>query len=359
MATKKIFFGLVVVVNLVMTLTVLLGSCSATTYKVGDYHGWTGNYDMYYSWTKGKEFHVGDSLVFNYDHNVNDVTQVSGGLKYRFCDSSSPKAVYKTGQDVVNLTEPGYNFFITSNHSLCISGQKLFVLVVQEPPSKSRSSPISPPPPSKSPPPPSKSRPSLPPRSPPSKSRPILTPPPPPSKSRPTPPPPPSKSRPTPPPPPPSKSRPIPPPPPPSNKIVPVGKLYKVGDSRGWSVYNSYYYYSWSEPKEFYVGDNLFFQYNKDLNDVIEISDELEFRSCEPTSRVAEYKTGHDLIKLTKPGVHYFISLKTGLCQAGLKLKVTVRPLPQAVTSPNVPTMRLSPIERLNRWLRSFRPPHH
>ncbi|KAL1191887.1 Mavicyanin [Cardamine amara subsp. amara] len=355
MATKKIFFGLVLVV---MTLTVLLGSCSAKTYKVGDYHGWTTNYDMYYSWARGKEFHVGDSLVFNYDPNVNDVTQVSGGLKYRFCDSSSPKAVYKTGQDVVNLTEPGYNFFITSNHSLCTSGQKLFVLVVQEPPNKSRSSPIPPPPPSKSPPPPSNSRPSLPPPSPPSKSRPILTPPPP-SKSRPTLPPPPSKSRPTPPPPPPSKSRPIPPPPPPpSNKIVPVGKMYKVGDSRGWSVYNSYYYYRWSEPKEFYVGDNLFFQYNKDLNDVIEISDELEFRSCEPTSRVAEYKTGHDLIKLTKPGVHYFISLKTGLCQAGLKLKVTVRPLPQAaVTSPNVPTMRLSPIERLNRWLRSFRPP--
>ncbi|KAL1191891.1 Mavicyanin [Cardamine amara subsp. amara] len=289
MATKKIFFGLVLAV---MTLTVLLGSCSAKTYKVGDYHGWTANYDMYYSWARGKEFHVGDSLIFNYDPNVNDVTQVSGGLKYRFCDSSSPKAVYKTGQDVVNLTEPGYHFFITSNHSLCTSGQKLFVLVVQEPPSKSRSSPISPPPPS-------------------------------------------------------------------NNKIVPVGKMYKVGDSRGWSVYNSYYYYRWSEPKEFYVGDNLFFQYNKDLNDVIEISDELEFRSCEPTSRVAEYKTGHDLIKLTKPGVHYFISLKTGLCQAGLKLKVTVRPLPQAVTSPNVPTIRLSPIERLNRWLRSFRPPPH
>ncbi|KAL1212864.1 Mavicyanin [Cardamine amara subsp. amara] len=352
MATKKIFFGLVLVV---MSLTVLLGSCSAKTYKVGDYHGWTANYDMYYSWARGKEFHVGDSLVFNYDPNVNDVTQVSGGLKYRFCDSSSSKAVYKTGQDVVNLTEPGYHFFITSNHSLCISGQKLFVLVVQETPSKSRPIPPSPP---------SKSRPI--PTPPPSKSRPI--PPPPPSKSRPFPPPPPSKSYPIPPPPPPRNSRPIPPPPPskshpipppPPSEILPIGKFYKVGDSRGWSVYNSYYYYTWSEPKEIYVGDNLFFQYNKDLNDVIEISDELEFKSCEPTSRVAEYKTGHDLIKLTKPGVHYFISLKTGLCQAGLKLKVTVRPLPQAVTSPNVPTQRLSPIERLNRWLRSFRPPPH
>ncbi|KAG7626971.1 hypothetical protein ISN45_At03g030920, partial [Arabidopsis thaliana x Arabidopsis arenosa] len=68
-------------------------------------------------------------------------------------------------------------------------------------------------------------------------------------------------------------SRSIPPPPP--------SKIYKVGDSKGWSV---------SQEK---------------------ISRDLEFISCDPTSPVAMHKTGHDLVKLTKPGVHYFITSMT------------------------------------------------
>ncbi|KAL1215118.1 Mavicyanin [Cardamine amara subsp. amara] len=272
MAIKKIF-GLVLVI---MTFTVLLGCCSATVYKVGDSDGWTAKDDKYYSWYERKEFHVGDSLVFEYDRNVNDVTQVSGASDYEFCNSSSPKAVYNTGHDVVNLTQAGYHYFITSNHGLCASGQKLDILVVRPRP------------------------------------------------------------------------------------ILPFGKVFKVGDSKGWNVYNSEYYNKWSEEKQFYVGDNLFFEYNKDHNDVIEINGDLEFKSCDSTSRVAVYNTGHDLVKLTKPGVHYFVSLKTGLCEVGLKLRVMVQPLTKTVTFPNVPKkkIKLSPIDRLNRWLHTFRPHH-
>ncbi|KAG7584143.1 Phytocyanin domain [Arabidopsis suecica] len=306
MITKKIF-------GFVLMITILFGCCSATTYKVGGSNGWTGKKN---SWAVHKEFHVGDSLIFQYDQNINDVIQVSGALEYESCDSSSPKAVYNTGHDVVTLKEPGYHYFISSNHIQCVHGLKLDVLVVHD------------------------------------KSRPI-PPPPPPSKiqepSRPTPPPPAKINEP---------SRPISPPPPPS-KILPFGKIYKVGDSRGWSVYNSYYYYKWSEGKQFHVGDTLFFEYNKYLNDVREISNDLDFKSCEPNSTVAVYKTGHDLVKLTKPGVYYFVSLKTGLCQAGIKLQVTVQPSSEAVTFPNVPKKKLSPIDRLNRWwFHPFRPHH-
>ncbi|CAH8262611.1 unnamed protein product [Arabidopsis lyrata] len=338
MITKKIF-------GFVLMITILFACCSATTYKVGGSNGWYGKKN---SWVVHKDFHVGDTLIFEYDQNVNDVTQVYSALEYESCDSSSPKAVYNTGHDVVTLKEPGYHYFISSNHIQCVNGLKLDVLVVHD-----KSRPIPPPPP------PSKihepSRPSPPP--PPAKinepSRPI-PPPPPPSKihepSRPSPPPPPAKIN--------EPSRPIPPPPPPS-KIFPFGKIYKVGDSRGWSVYNSYYYYKWSEGKQFHVGDTLFFEYNKYLNDVREISNDLDFKSCEQNSTVAVYKTGHDLVKLTKPGVYYFVSLKTGLCQAGIKLRVTVQPSSEAVPFPNVPRKKLSPIDRLNRWwFHPFRPHH-
>ncbi|CAA7056196.1 unnamed protein product [Microthlaspi erraticum] len=130
-------------------------------------------------------------------------------------------------------------------------------------------------------------------------------------------------------------SSPIPPPPSPSSKILPYGEIYKVGDSEGWSVYN--------------------------INDVIEINGDLEFISCDPTSPVAVHKTGHDLVRLTEPGVRYFISSEPGRCGAGLKLRVMVQPQPKAVTYPNFPKKKdLSVMDRLNNWLQTFRSqPHH
>ncbi|KAJ4901342.1 copper ion binding [Raphanus sativus] len=114
---------------------VLMGCCcSAKIYKVGDSKGWRAKEGTYYEWAKRKEFQVGDSLMFEYDGHVNDVTQVSSRLEYQFCNSLSPKAVYNTGHDVVTLTEPGYHFFISSNHSQCLAGQKLVVFVVHDHP---------------------------------------------------------------------------------------------------------------------------------------------------------------------------------------------------------------------------------
>ncbi|VVB06903.1 unnamed protein product [Arabis nemorensis] len=243
--------------------TVLLACCSAKVYKVGDSDGWTAKKDYYYDWVKGKEFHVGDSLVFEYDPKLNDVTQVSGAMECEFCDYSYPKAVYNTGHDV------------------CLYGQKLNVLVVQDP------------------------------------------------------------------------SRPVPPPPP--RKILPPGKFYKVGDYKGWNVYDSDFYNKWSEEKTFYVGDSLFFEYGNKVNDVLEISGHLEFNYCDTTSPVAVHKTGHDLVRLTKPGVHYFISSETGHCEAGLKLRVMVQDRSLVQPLPKVP--RFSPIDRFTRWLRTLR--HH
>ncbi|KAL0719198.1 hypothetical protein Bca4012_068522 [Brassica carinata] len=289
MAIRTRIFSFVFV--MIMSFMFLSGYSSAKIYKVGDSEGWTAKDDVYYAWanTDHKEFHVGDSLVFEYDPNVNDVTHVSGALEYEFCDYSSPKAVYNTGHDVLTLTEPGFHYFITSNQAQCVLGQKLEVLVIHDP------------------------------------------------------------------------SRPVPPPPPPS-KILPVGNTYKVGDAEGWRVYDSDFYNKWSDEKQFRVGDSLLFEYDNEVNDVYEIMGELEFMTCDPTSPVAVHKTGHDLVRLAEPGVRYFITSHSDYCEAGLRLRVmVVGPQPKAITFPNFPKkVDLSVMERLNNWLKTFKPqPHH
>ncbi|CAN8238155.1 unnamed protein product [Cochlearia groenlandica] len=261
-------------VLLVISFMILLSCCSAATvYKVGDSNGWTvKKKDTYRSWVRNKVFHVGDSLVFEYNHNISNVIHISNALEYLSCNYLSSKAVYNTGHDVITLMEPGHYYFVTSNHIQCVSGLKLDLLVV---PSSSR--PVSPPPPSKNN----------------DMSPPISS-----------------------------------PPPPQQSNTSPSGKVYKA------------------------------------LHDVEEISSEDEFRNCEPNFTLAVYKTGHDLVKLTKPGVHYFVSMKTGLCIAGIKLRVTVLPLSETVTTPNIPKTRMATFPRVNGrnrwwWLRPFRPPHH
>ncbi|CAN6803639.1 unnamed protein product [Brassica oleracea] len=237
MATTTRMFCLVLVM-------VLMGCCcSAKIYKVGESKGWTAKKDgSYYEWAKRKEFQVGDSLMFEYDGNVNDVTQVSSRL---------------VGVFVV---------FVAHDH-------------------------------------------------------------------------------------------PIPPPPPP-RKILPFGKDYKVGDSNEWRVSEESDFYSkWSEEKQFHVGDNLLFYYNDQVDDLLEINSDLEFKSCDTISPVAVHNAGQDLIRLTKPGICYFITSKIGHCEAGLKLRIVVRPLSKSVPK----KMQLSPFDRLIKWLHdSFTPhPHH
>ena len=189
--------------------------------------------------------------------------------------------------NVVTLTEPGFHYFITSNQSQCVLGQKLEVLVIHDP------------------------------------------------------------------------SRPVPPPP--LSKIILVGNTYKVrGDSKGWKVYDSDFYNEWNEEKQFYVGDTLIFKYDNQVSDVYEINGDLEFMTCDPTSPVAVHKTGHDLVRLTEPGVHYFITSHSGSCEAVLKLRVMVGPQHKAVAFPNFPKkVDLSAMERLNNWLKTFKPQRH
>ncbi|KAF3524164.1 hypothetical protein F2Q69_00046337 [Brassica cretica] len=144
-----------------------------------------------------------------------------------------------------------------------------------------------------------------------------------------------------------------------SSDEIPTNFFFRRNDTDGrWRVpEESDFYSKWSEEKQFLVGDNLLFYYNDQVDDVLEINSDIEFKSYDTTSPVDVHNAGQDLIRLTKPGVRYFITSKTGHCEAGLKLRVVVRPLSKSVPK----KMQLSPFDRFINWLHeSFRPhPHH
>ena len=52
--------------------------------------------DFYNKWNEEKQFHVGDSQIFEYANEVNDVYEINGDLEFMTCDPTSPVAVHKT-----------------------------------------------------------------------------------------------------------------------------------------------------------------------------------------------------------------------------------------------------------------------
>ncbi|KAF9681275.1 hypothetical protein SADUNF_Sadunf06G0208800 [Salix dunnii] len=110
----------------------------AVVYQVGDSAGWTsmGQVD-YQEWAASKNFHIGDTLVFNYNnqfHNVKQVTQQG----FESCNASSPIATYTNGYDTVAIEKPGHLYFICGYPGHCQTGQKIDILVA---PTASNSSP--------------------------------------------------------------------------------------------------------------------------------------------------------------------------------------------------------------------------
>ncbi|KAK1315486.1 hypothetical protein QJS10_CPA06g02023 [Acorus calamus] len=100
---------------------------SATVYTVGDDSGWaTGvNYD---NWSGGKNFSVGDSLVFNYGAGSHTVTEVSAS-DYSSCSTSNSIGTDSSGSTTVQLKSPGTRYFVCGVVGHCAGGMKLAVSV--------------------------------------------------------------------------------------------------------------------------------------------------------------------------------------------------------------------------------------
>ncbi|EOA23066.1 hypothetical protein CARUB_v10003846mg [Capsella rubella] len=78
----------------------------------------------YEAWASSRTFHVGDSLVFSYNNNFHDVTEVTHN-DFGTCESSKPLMRYKIGSDSISLTKPGLQQFICGVPDHCTLGQKL------------------------------------------------------------------------------------------------------------------------------------------------------------------------------------------------------------------------------------------
>ncbi|XP_020096738.1 basic blue protein-like [Ananas comosus] len=122
----------------------------AMDYVVGDEGGWNLN-GNYTAWAEGKQFRIGDTLVFNYTPGAHNVFKVSGP-DFKACRVPTTGAVYSTGNDKIPLTNAGRMWFLCGkgNGKHCLQGMKLVITV--DPNVNVAPSPASP-----SPPPPSSS----------------------------------------------------------------------------------------------------------------------------------------------------------------------------------------------------------
>ncbi|EOA29196.1 hypothetical protein CARUB_v10025469mg [Capsella rubella] len=121
---KRVFFTSLLI--LVALCGVAIGG---TVHKVGDSNGWTMMGVDYEAWASSRTFQVGDSLVFNYNKDFHDVTEVTHN-DFNLCDPSKPITRYETGSDTVTLTKPGLQHFICGFPSHCDLGQKLQIHVL-------------------------------------------------------------------------------------------------------------------------------------------------------------------------------------------------------------------------------------
>ncbi|WVZ52996.1 hypothetical protein U9M48_003990 [Paspalum notatum var. saurae] len=117
--------------KLVALLGFLLLVCSAIasaeTHVVGDSKGW-GFSVSYDSWSSGKSFAAGDTLVFNYVAGVHNAVAVTAS-EYRSCKvrSAADAAATASGTAKFDLKK-GVNYFICGVPGHCAAGMKLRVV---------------------------------------------------------------------------------------------------------------------------------------------------------------------------------------------------------------------------------------
>ncbi|GMJ06169.1 uclacyanin 1 [Hibiscus trionum] len=105
-------------------------SSLATEFTVGDEKGWSLDFD-YQGWATGKEFRVGDKLVFKYTAGVHDVLKVNG-TEFQQCQAASSNTLaLTTGNDVITLSAPGRKWYICSVPGHCAArNMKLSITVL-------------------------------------------------------------------------------------------------------------------------------------------------------------------------------------------------------------------------------------
>ncbi|KAI4321346.1 hypothetical protein MLD38_034740 [Melastoma candidum] len=106
-----------------------------------------------------------------------------------------------------------------------------------------------------------------------------------------------------------------------------------VGGNMGWTT--NVNYTVWAQDKHFYNGDWLFFVYDRNQMNVLEVNS-TDYASCNSDNPITNWTrgAGRDVVPLNVTRPYYFISGK-GFCYGGMKLAVKVEnPPPPPVASP-------------------------
>ncbi|XP_051137563.1 blue copper protein 1b-like [Andrographis paniculata] len=103
----------------------------ATDYIVGDYAGWKLGFD-YAAWAQGKQFFLGDRLVFKYKAGAHNVYKVNG-TAFQSCTVPPLSEALSTGNDVITLATVGRKWYICGVGNHCASGMKLVITVAPYP----------------------------------------------------------------------------------------------------------------------------------------------------------------------------------------------------------------------------------
>ncbi|KAL6280202.1 hypothetical protein ACE6H2_017083 [Prunus campanulata] len=114
---------------ILVLLAIVAPSVLATDFVVGDDKGWTINFD-YQTWAQGKQFYVGDNLVFNYPKGAHNVFKVNG-TGFQQCAAPLDSVPLTSGKDVISLATPGRKWYICGVAKHCeLGGQKLLITVL-------------------------------------------------------------------------------------------------------------------------------------------------------------------------------------------------------------------------------------
>ncbi|KAF5460771.1 hypothetical protein F2P56_020616 [Juglans regia] len=121
----------IIMIFILAIVAILVPSSLATEFVVGDDKGWTINFD-YQAWAQGKEFHVGDKLVFKYTENSHNVLKVNG-TGFQDCVAPAGTEALTSGNDVITLATPGRKWYICGVSKHCeVGNQKLFITVLPQ-----------------------------------------------------------------------------------------------------------------------------------------------------------------------------------------------------------------------------------
>uniref|UniRef100_A0A1D1XKN9 Blue copper protein n=1 Tax=Anthurium amnicola TaxID=1678845 RepID=A0A1D1XKN9_9ARAE len=128
MATMPLKGVMLLVIVGVVAVGVLLPAVTAMDYMVGEGDGWRPGYNYTY-WTMGKEFRVGDSLVFMYPKGKHNVYKVTGP-EFKDCTVPNNGPALDSGSDTVHLATEGKKWYLCGVKDHCKKGQKLVINVL-------------------------------------------------------------------------------------------------------------------------------------------------------------------------------------------------------------------------------------